>query len=80
MDGCTTFPFPTMKVKVFDRGGDFAAFANVNLRTGGEAGLGDSVEEAVNDLLLRFVAQAKERAARNTLNEADFEWSAPEDF
>jgi hypothetical protein len=55
-------PFAKMRVKVLDRcGGDFLAVPNLAFRnptTGAPeyaSGLGNSIEEAVNDLLVRFV-------------------------
>src|SRR5690349_6027730 len=62
LDG-SFFPFPKMKVKVIQRqSGDFLAVPNVAIRNltsrepDGISGLGNSVDEAVNDLLPRFVA------------------------
>jgi len=82
-----TFPFAKMKVKVLDRSkGDFLAVANLTFRnpTSGEpeytSGLGNSIEEAVDDLLVRFVSDVRSYKPGNELTEADFEWSAPEDF
>jgi hypothetical protein len=63
-----TFPFVIMKVKVLERSnGDFLAVPNLALRnaTSGEpdytSGLGNSVEEAVNDLLTRIVSDVRSR-------------------
>lgn len=82
-----SFPFAKFKVKVLDRGlGDLAAFANVAIRdrtTGTPdfiAGLGSTIEEATDDLFVRFVAGVRENTPPTGLTEADFAWSAPEDF
>jgi hypothetical protein len=42
--------------------------------------LGSSVEEAVSDLLTRFMAGVRENTPATGLTENDFEWSAYEDF
>jgi hypothetical protein len=82
-----TFPFAKMKVKVLDRSkGDFLAVPNLAFRnpTSGSpeytSGLGNTIDEAVNDLLVRFVSEVRSYKSGNELTEADFEWSAPEDF
>jgi hypothetical protein len=80
------FPCPTMKVKVLKRSGDYIAFSNLNLRdrlTGDPdsiAGLGDTADEALSDLLKRFVSAVRESLPEDGYAEADFEWSSPEDF
>jgi hypothetical protein len=82
-----TFPFAKMKVKVLERSsGDFLAVPNVAWRNAasGEAeytsGLGGSAEEAVGDLLERFVQEVRKLSSGRVSTEGDFEWSAPEDF
>jgi hypothetical protein len=82
-----TFPIAKMKVKVLDRSqGDFLAVPNLAFRdpTSGAheyiSGLGDTAEEAVNDLLVRFISEFRSQKPSNELTEADFEWSAPEEF
>lgn len=76
-------PFPSFKVKVIDRAnGSFLAVANVATlgpdgHPTGEAGLGDSVDEALEDALRRFVRILDERKPNS---EADFARSAPEEF
>ena len=82
-----TFPFAKMKVKVLERSpGNFLAVPNLARRNAisGEteytSGLGGNVEEAVSDLLVRFVSEVREHSPSSGLNEGDFEWSAPEDF
>jgi hypothetical protein len=82
-----SFPFAKFKVKVLESSsGDFLAIANVNVRNASSrvpehvSGLGSTVEEAVDDLLVRFVSEARVHSPVGGLTEADFEWSAPEDF
>ncbi len=82
-----SFPFAKMKVKVLNRAcGDFLAVTNLGVRslTTGErdgiAGLGDSADEAVSDLLIRFVSLVRENTPEAGLTASDFEWSEPEDF
>lgn len=64
----------------------FAAFSNLSRRdpsTGapdGIAGLGTTADEALEDLLTRFVLDVRECFPKNPPAEADFAWSAPEDF
>ena len=85
LDG--TFPIAKMKVKVTQSGtGDHLAFANVAV-IGLEskqpewiAGLGDTIDEAVTDLLARFVQLARENTPPGGLQESDLHWSAHEDF
>ena len=80
------FPFPKMKVKVLQRSNDFAAFSNVSRcdrSTGapdGIAGLGNTADEALSDLLERFVSDAREFLPENGYGEADFAWTSPEEF
>ena len=82
-----TFPFAKMKVKVLERSpGDFLAVPNLAWRNAAlneaeyTSGLGGSAEEAVRDLLERFVSEVREQSSGGILTETDFEWSAPEDF
>ena len=82
-----SFPFAKMKVKVLERSqGDFLAVPNLLYRDpdSGEieytSGLGDTVEEAVSDLLTRFVPEIRSHTKSGGLSEADFVWSASEDF
>ena len=82
----TLFPFPKMKVKVLKRSGDFIAVSNLSRRdrsTGepdGIAGLGDTADEALADLLARFTSDVRVCLPPNGLIESDFAWSATEDF
>jgi hypothetical protein len=82
-----SIPFAKMKVKVLAReGGDFLAVSNLAVRNlssrerDGIAGLGSSVQEALGDFLPRFFDLVKENTPPSGLTEADFEWSAAEDF
>jgi hypothetical protein len=82
-----SIPFAKMRVKVLTReGGDFLAVSNLAIRNltsrerDGIAGLGSSVEEAMNDLLSRFFDLVKENTPVSGLTESDFDWSAAEDF
>jgi len=82
-----TFPFAKMKVKVVDRDSKgFIAISNLRFRdpvsgiADGEAGLGQNPDEAVNDLINRFVANAMEKRPINGFTGVDFEWAAHEDF
>jgi hypothetical protein len=76
-------PFARFKVKVLERvNGSFLGVLNVAvLGPDGfplwEAGLGGSVEEALEDALRRFVRNVDER---NPQCEADFAWSDPAEF
>lgn len=76
-------PFPSFKVKVIERSnGSFLAALNVAIIADdgypdGEAGLGETVEEALSDALHRFVRLLEERKPQS---EADFSWSDPIEF
>lgn len=76
-------PFPSFKVKVIERGnGSFLAVLNVAVNGpdghwDGEAGLGGTAEEALEDALRRFVRLLNER---QTVSESDFIWSDPSEF
>lgn len=80
-------PFAKMKVRVLERGpSDFLAIPNVairSLRDGSpeySSGLGDSIEEALKDLLGRFTEAVRSQTPPQGLKEADFEWVDPDDF
>lgn len=82
-----SFPFAKMKVKVIQRAvDDMLAVANVGIRNLASrereyiSGLGATADEAVNDLLVRFVSLVRANTPPEGLTEKDFEWSAPEDF
>ncbi|MEZ6142135.1 MAG: hypothetical protein R3B84_16360 [Zavarzinella sp.] len=82
-----SFPFAKIKVKVFERNpNNLIATANIavrNLHTREPeylSGLGETIEEATDDLLLRFVSEAREHTPSTGLTEDDFEWSCHEDF
>lgn len=76
-------PFPSFKVKVIERAdGSFVAVLNVAPRgldgyRDGEAGLGGTIEEALEDALQRFARVVDER---QPLTESDFVWSDPTEF
>ncbi len=81
------FPFPKMRVKILERSeADFLAVANLRRRNTKTrepedvAGLGSSADESLRDLLGRFVSEARQNLPPDGLVEADFEWSAPDDF
>lgn len=82
-----SFPFAKMKVRVIERDpGNLLAVANVGVRNIKSrereyiSGLAGTVEAAVNDLLVRFIAGVRENTPMGGLTEADFDWSAHEDF
>jgi hypothetical protein len=76
-------PFASFKIKVLERSnGSFLAVPNVavlaeNGFPTGEAGLGGTLEEALEDALKRFVRLLDERMPES---EADFVWSNPAEF
>jgi hypothetical protein len=81
------FPFAKMKVKVLDRKNEgLLAIPNLHVlnKLSREpeymCGLGDTVEEAVEDALARFTGLARQHMPETGLTIADFSWSAPEDF
>jgi|APCry1669189241_1035207.scaffolds.fasta_scaffold38041_2 hypothetical protein len=80
------FPIPKMKTKVLRRTDDYVAVSNLIRRdraTGfpdGIAGLGSTPDEALSDLLMRFIADARASMPPNGFIESDFSWSAAEDF
>ena len=82
-----TFPFAKMKVKVIEQpNGEFFAVANLAVRNRvtrqpeGVAGLGTTIDEALEDVLKRFMSESQSHRPSNGFTENDFEWSAPEDF
>lgn len=81
-----SFPFPKFKVKVVDREGDYKASPNVVVRncSSGDpefiCGLGDSVDEALQDLLSRFIDDCRQQCPPDGFAESNFFWSACEDF
>jgi hypothetical protein len=82
-----TLPLAKFKVKVLERSpGEFLAVPNVAVRNASSrapeyiSGLGGTVDEAVDDLLVRFVSEARQHSPIGGLTEADFEWPASEDF
>lgn len=79
-----TLPFPKFKVKVLERrNGDFLGIPNVavkNLEDGTPvwiSGIGNTVEQALEDALRCFLATVEGRV---NLTEEDFEWSDPSEF
>src|SRR4051812_27297646 len=76
-------PFPCFKVKVIEHAnGSFVAVLNVAPRgpdghRDGQAGLCDTVEEALEDALRRFARVVNER---QPFSESDFAWSDPTEF
>ena len=82
-----SFPFAKIKIKILERDpGNLLAVANVairNLTTRDPeyiSGIGGTVKEATDDLLVRFIAGVRENTPPTGLTEEDFEWSSPEDF
>ena len=77
------FPGAKFKVKVLERtDGTFLAVSNVCFRsfdgsTDGQAGMGRTEVQALEDLLSWFMAELQSRDGRA---EGDFEWSDPQDF
>lgn len=81
------FPFAKIQVKVLQRAaGDFAAHSNCHIRNidtkypDAIAGLGDSVAEAVKDLLAHFGDIVRQNTPPGGLTEECFEWSDPSEF
>jgi len=90
------FPFAKMRVKILSNvgaeltepteSGEYVAVPNVAVRSAitHEAdyisGIGNTIREAVDDLLARFVALAQENTPPNGLTESDFVWSECSDF
>ncbi len=89
------FPFAKFKVKILSRleadsseslPGNFLAVPNVAIRSiiDNEAdytsGIGNTVQEALSDLLVRFIEQAQENIPANGFKDSDFVWSECEDF
>ncbi len=82
-----SFPFHKLKIKVLERtSGDFLAVPNLNVldilshEPVYVSGLGGSVQEALDDLLTRFISDVKENTPPDGLTEAHFVSSANEDF
>ncbi|NQU26276.1 MAG: hypothetical protein HQ567_33740 [Candidatus Nealsonbacteria bacterium] len=80
-------PFAKFKIKVLDRGSSqFLGIPNVAIKnpvTGnreGTSGLGESVEEALQDALRYFFKELQEHPYDRPLTEDDFSWADPEDF
>jgi len=81
------FPFAKFKIKVIERaGGDFLGVPNLAVRnsTTGDpeyiSGLGQSIEGALVDTIKYFFREVKQHTPAKGLAEADFVWSACEDF
>jgi hypothetical protein len=78
-------PFPSFKVKVLERlraDDSYVAILNVAPRgpngyRDGQAGLGSTAEEALEDALRRFAKAVKERGP---VTEDDFVWADPTEF
>lgn len=76
-------PFVSFKIKVTEGAqGDFVAISNVWVKdqdgfAHGEAGLGPSLEKALEDCLTRFLAETK---SRKELRNEDFVWKTFEEF
>jgi hypothetical protein len=82
-----TFPFSKIKVKVIERrSGDYLGVANVAVRgrISGEpefiSGLGATVDEALQDAVMRFLQEAAKNMPAAGFREEDFVWSACEEF
>jgi hypothetical protein len=81
------FPFAKFKVKIVERSDrSFLGVPNVAIRNAstGEpeyiSGLGKTADEAMVDTLQRFVKEVEGNLPAKELSEADFVWSACEDF
>ncbi len=82
-------PGAKFRVKIVeDSKGNYVGFPNIRIldhigqTVDGIAGLGDTIDEALDDALKRFfdlLAQYENRYGRD-LEEDDFVWSGPEDF
>ncbi len=76
-------PFPSFKVKVVERAnGSFLAVLKIHPlgpdgHPSGESGLGETVEEALEDALRRFARVLDEQ---KLTSEADFAWADPAEF
>lgn len=82
-----SFPFAKIKVKILERtAGDYLAISNVAVRNyvsrepEWTSGIGDTIEEAKQDLLTRFIDEARQHVPPGGFTEADFIWSACEEF
>src|ERR1700722_6479784 len=81
------FPFPKMKVKVLEQqGAGFLAVTNLHVlnKTSRDpeymSGLGSNLDDALDDLITRFLDIVRENMPATGLSESDFIWSAAEDF
>jgi hypothetical protein len=76
-------PWTKYKIKVLEEGsGGFLAVANVRVKNvdgtpDGEAGLGRTEVEALQDLIKRLGERLK---SRKDWRDEDFEWTDPQDF
>jgi hypothetical protein len=76
-------PWPRYKIKVLERSsGSFVAVANVCVKDtkgapDGEAGLGRTEVEALQDFITRFGERLN---SRRDWRDADFDWSDPREF
>jgi len=76
-------PWTKYKIKVLEEGsGGFLAVANVSVKDAngtadGEAGLGRTEVEALQDLITRL---GKRLNSRKDWRDEDFEWTDPQDF
>jgi len=76
-------PWTKYKIKVLEEGsGGFLAVANVSVKDAngtadGEAGLGRTEGEALQDLITRL---GKRLNSRKDWRDEDFEWTDPQDF
>ena len=82
-----TLPFAKMKVKVLEQNGTgYLAITNLHVLNKSSrepeyiSGLGATVDDALKDVLSWFVQIVQRNATERGFNEADFAWSAPEDF
>ncbi len=81
------FPLAKFKVKVLQReDGQFLGVPNVAIKNPvtGEpewtSGLGDSIEEALQDALRYFFREVEDNRCDRPLAEEDFCWANPDDF
>lgn len=79
-------PHPRMRVKVLERADDFLAISNmerIDPGTGRESGVvghGETAEEALDELLRKFVADARDNCPANGYTQDQFAWTDPIDF
>jgi len=81
------FPLAKFKVKVLQReGAQFLGVPNIAIKSPvtGEpewtSGLGDSIEEALDDALRYFFREVQDSCYDRPLTEDDFCWASSEDF